>query len=212
MTRRSRTRRWLSRCSSPPRSPAPPNSVSVPTSSPDTPSVRSRQHSSRASSLPPMPCGSCQGACRQAWPPLPPPRPPVCPLSSADSPKTCSPQSKPPVPALPMSTAVDRPSPPVPSLRSQTLSENPPERARVIALPVAGAFHTEFMAAATEDLATTASALEVSDPQVSHPQQFRRQRCRRRPRIRRPPRQAGHEPGPLGPVPGDPARTPESPE
>lgn len=48
----------------------------------------------------------------------------------------------------------------------QTLSENPPERARVIALPVAGAFHTEFMAAATEDLATTASALEVTDPQV----------------------------------------------
>lgn len=46
------------------------------------------------------------------------------------------------------------------------LSENPPERARVIALPVAGAFHTEFMAPATEELASTASALQISDPSV----------------------------------------------
>ncbi|UVI37757.1 ACP S-malonyltransferase [Brevibacterium spongiae] len=48
----------------------------------------------------------------------------------------------------------------------QALADNPPERARVIALPVAGAFHTDFMAAATEDLASTASAMDVSDPQV----------------------------------------------
>lgn len=46
------------------------------------------------------------------------------------------------------------------------LSENPPERARVIALPVAGAFHTEFMAPATEELASTAAALQISDPSV----------------------------------------------
>lgn len=46
------------------------------------------------------------------------------------------------------------------------LAENPPERARVIPLPVAGAFHTEYMAPATEDLASTASALEISDPRV----------------------------------------------
>ncbi|SDS73053.1 [acyl-carrier-protein] S-malonyltransferase [Brevibacterium siliguriense] len=49
----------------------------------------------------------------------------------------------------------------------EALAENPPERARVISLPVAGAFHTEFMAAATDDLAAAASAMEVSDPSVS---------------------------------------------
>ncbi|WP_209326124.1 ACP S-malonyltransferase [Brevibacterium renqingii] len=47
------------------------------------------------------------------------------------------------------------------------LSENPPERARVIPLPVAGAFHTEYMAPATEKLAATAADLEISDPVVS---------------------------------------------
>ncbi|WP_166971607.1 ACP S-malonyltransferase [Brevibacterium atlanticum] len=46
------------------------------------------------------------------------------------------------------------------------LAENPPERARVIPLPVAGAFHTEYMAPATEALDATASELEISDPQV----------------------------------------------
>ncbi|WGP07971.1 ACP S-malonyltransferase [Bacillus subtilis] len=49
----------------------------------------------------------------------------------------------------------------------KALAENPPERARVIPLAVAGAFHTEFMAAATDDLAAAASAMEVSDPTVS---------------------------------------------
>ncbi|MGO2154060.1 MAG: ACP S-malonyltransferase, partial [Brevibacterium aurantiacum] len=44
------------------------------------------------------------------------------------------------------------------------LAENPPEKARVIALPVAGAFHTDFMAPATAELAATASALEIADP------------------------------------------------
>lgn len=48
----------------------------------------------------------------------------------------------------------------------QALADNPPERARVIALPVAGAFHTEFMASATEDLAAAAAAMEVADPSV----------------------------------------------
>ncbi|SDT18658.1 [acyl-carrier-protein] S-malonyltransferase [Brevibacterium sandarakinum] len=46
----------------------------------------------------------------------------------------------------------------------EKLAENPPERARVIALPVAGAFHTEYMAPATKELNATASALEVADP------------------------------------------------
>ena len=49
----------------------------------------------------------------------------------------------------------------------ESLAENPPERARVISLAVAGAFHTEYMAAATDDLAAAASAMEVSDPTVS---------------------------------------------
>ncbi|HJA59765.1 MULTISPECIES: ACP S-malonyltransferase [unclassified Brevibacterium] len=47
------------------------------------------------------------------------------------------------------------------------LSENPPERARVIPLQVAGAFHTEYMAPATDDLAATAADLSPSDPQVT---------------------------------------------
>lgn len=49
----------------------------------------------------------------------------------------------------------------------EALAENPPERARVISLAVAGAFHTEFMASATADLSVAASAMEVSDPTVS---------------------------------------------
>ena len=44
------------------------------------------------------------------------------------------------------------------------LAENPPERTRVISLAVAGAFHTEYMAPAIEELAKTASALEIFDP------------------------------------------------
>ena len=49
----------------------------------------------------------------------------------------------------------------------EALAENPPERARVISLAVAGAFHTEFMASATADLSAAASAMEVSDPSVT---------------------------------------------
>src|SRR5699024_11126776 len=46
------------------------------------------------------------------------------------------------------------------------LSENPPERARVIPLQVAGAFHTEYMAPAASGLAAPAAELNLSDPQV----------------------------------------------
>lgn len=46
----------------------------------------------------------------------------------------------------------------------ETLAENPPSRARVIPLPVAGAFHTEYMAPAVPALTETAAALSVSDP------------------------------------------------
>lgn len=47
------------------------------------------------------------------------------------------------------------------------LAENPPERARVIPLAVAGAFHTEYMAPATEPLREAAASLEINDPSVS---------------------------------------------
>lgn len=44
------------------------------------------------------------------------------------------------------------------------LSENPPARARVIPLPVAGAFHTDYMASASQTLADAAAALMPGDP------------------------------------------------
>src|SRR5699024_2426299 len=44
------------------------------------------------------------------------------------------------------------------------LSENPPERARAIPLQVAGAFHTEYTAPATDGLAATAAQLPLSAP------------------------------------------------
>lgn len=46
------------------------------------------------------------------------------------------------------------------------LAENPPERARVIPLSVAGAFHTEYMRPATNELVEAARTLDVSDPTV----------------------------------------------
>jgi [acyl-carrier-protein] S-malonyltransferase len=44
------------------------------------------------------------------------------------------------------------------------LAEDPPEKARVKALPVAGAFHTRFMAPAQQALRTHAADLATSDP------------------------------------------------
>jgi [acyl-carrier-protein] S-malonyltransferase len=44
------------------------------------------------------------------------------------------------------------------------LAENPPERARVIPLQVAGAFHTRYMQPAADRLSSIAAALPVSDP------------------------------------------------
>ncbi|WP_029088633.1 ACP S-malonyltransferase [Brevibacterium album] len=45
-------------------------------------------------------------------------------------------------------------------------AENPPERARVIPLKVAGAFHTSYMGSATEAVAETAAALTAADPRI----------------------------------------------
>ncbi|MGI5129218.1 ACP S-malonyltransferase [Pseudonocardia sp. CA-107938] len=44
------------------------------------------------------------------------------------------------------------------------LAANPPEKARVIPLPVAGAFHTRFMAPAEEALRTHAAGISPADP------------------------------------------------
>lgn len=45
-----------------------------------------------------------------------------------------------------------------------SLEANPPARARVIPLTVAGAFHTEFMASAQQALGAAAAGFEVADP------------------------------------------------
>lgn len=44
------------------------------------------------------------------------------------------------------------------------LAADPPEKARVIALPVAGAFHTHYMASARDDVAAHAATLRPADP------------------------------------------------
>lgn len=46
----------------------------------------------------------------------------------------------------------------------RALVQNPPEKARVIELKVAGAFHTSFMDEAKEELEDYAAGIEVSDP------------------------------------------------
>lgn len=48
-----------------------------------------------------------------------------------------------------------------------SLVENAPERARVIPLPVAGAFHTAYMAPAQEPLRALAGDLAPADPQIT---------------------------------------------
>lgn len=51
--------------------------------------------------------------------------------------------------------------------RIEAFADNPPERARVIPLKVAGAFHTSFMAPASEAVAATAGTLTPQDPAVT---------------------------------------------
>lgn len=46
----------------------------------------------------------------------------------------------------------------------EQLAENPPARARVIPLKVAGAFHTEYMASAQQTLAAAAGSVQAADP------------------------------------------------
>ncbi|HYH33198.1 MAG TPA: ACP S-malonyltransferase [Pseudonocardia sp.] len=51
-----------------------------------------------------------------------------------------------------------------PTATLATLGEDPPERARVIPLPVAGAFHTRFMALAEDAMREHAASVTVADP------------------------------------------------
>jgi len=51
-----------------------------------------------------------------------------------------------------------------PTATLATLGEDPPERARVIPLPVAGAFHTRFMAPAEDAMREHAASVTVADP------------------------------------------------
>ena len=63
-----------------------------------------------------------------------------------------------------MSTAVARSLPPdrLPAL--DQLAANPPAGTRIIPLPVAGAFHTSFMASAQSALAAHVAGLTAADP------------------------------------------------
>lgn len=47
------------------------------------------------------------------------------------------------------------------------LKDNPPPKARVIPLPVAGAFHTHYMAGAVEAVQAAADGIAPADPQLS---------------------------------------------
>src|SRR5699024_11071901 len=49
----------------------------------------------------------------------------------------------------------------------QQLQDAPPAKARVIPLAVAGAFHTDHMASATQPVADAVQALSPSDPQIT---------------------------------------------
>lgn len=51
--------------------------------------------------------------------------------------------------------------------RIEEFAANPPDRARVIPLKVAGAFHTSFMSPASEAVAATATTLTPKDPSVT---------------------------------------------
>jgi [acyl-carrier-protein] S-malonyltransferase len=53
-----------------------------------------------------------------------------------------------------------------PKAQISQLVASPPDKARVIELKVAGAFHTDFMLSAQQELAQAASAVAVADPKI----------------------------------------------
>ena len=76
----------------------------------------------------------------------------------------------------------------------------PPAKARVIALQVAGAFHTPYMAPAEQALAAVAGGVTVSRPGPDPAVEPGRRRGQPRPRDAAAPGPPGHRAGPLGPV------------
>ena len=87
----------------------------------------------------------------------------------------------------------------------------PPARTRVIALQVAGAFHTPYMAPAETALGADRRRRHGRRPGPDPAVQPRRRRRRPRPRDAAAPGPPGHRAGPLGPVHADPAATWASP-
>ena len=85
------------------------------------------------------------------------------------------------------------------------LAEDPPARARVVPLAVAGAFHTRFMAPAEQALGEHAASVTPADPTMHAPVQRGRRRGERRRGRAAPARRPGHPARPLGRLPGDPA-------
>ena len=81
---------------------------------------------------------------------------------------------------------------------------DPPAKARVIPLQVAGAFHTHHMAPAVERPRGAAADLSPADPDAHPAVQRRRPGRHRRRRRRDPTRAPGEQPRALGPVHGDP--------
>ena len=84
----------------------------------------------------------------------------------------------------------------------KALAENPPAKARVIPLKVAGAFHTSHMAPAAAALQALRPSLHPPEPAGAAAVQLRRRGSHRRRRRRRQPDCPGLPPGPLGPLHG----------
>ena len=87
----------------------------------------------------------------------------------------------------------------------------PPAKTRVIALQVAGAFHTPYMAPAEAALAAVAGGVTRRRPGPDPAVQPRRRRGQPRPRDAAAPGPPGHRAGALGPVHADAAPTSASP-
>ena len=86
------------------------------------------------------------------------------------------------------------------------LAADPPVRARLIGLSVAGAFHTVHMRPAVERLEQLSRAISPGDPTVRLLSNSDGKVVARRHRGAAPDRRPGGEPGPLGPVYGDHGR------
>ena len=88
----------------------------------------------------------------------------------------------------------------------EALAADPPAKARLTPLSVAGAFHTEHMAPAVGHLAGLARSVSVHDPRTPADLQQGRPGGPRRAGGAGPDRRPDRQPGPLGPLHGDDAR------